>query len=84
VSARPGRTRSRLSEALARVGEADRLLLSLLLVERLSPSEVADVLGVSADTVRRAYVKLLATLRVSLAAPVSAPRASSTRARRAA
>ncbi len=84
MSARRGRTRSRLSAALARVGEGDRLLLSLLLVERLSPSEAADVLGVSADTVRRAYVKLLATLRVSIASPVAAPRASSTRVRRAA
>lgn len=78
-----GRTRSRLADALAGAAEADRLLLALLLVERLTPSEAADVLGVSSDTVRRAYMKLIATLRTSLDAP--APRAAAAaRTRRAA
>ena len=38
--------------ALARLGETDREVLTLTVWEQLEPREIADVLGVSAETVR--------------------------------
>jgi DNA-directed RNA polymerase specialized sigma24 family protein len=71
--ARPAATagRRRIAEALARRGVRERLLLSLLLVERLRPAEVADALGISVPQVERSYRTLMGGLRRSLVRPVA-------------
>lgn len=76
--------RRRIAEALARRGVRERLLLSLLLVERLRPAEVADALGISVPQVERTYRAVLGGLRRSLARPAARRRAGSDRLRRAA
>ncbi len=53
---------------------AARVLLALLLFERLTPAEAASVLGVPAARIERAYAALLSQLRKLLGG--SAPRAS--------
>jgi DNA-directed RNA polymerase specialized sigma24 family protein len=63
--------RRRIAEALARRGVRERLLLSLLLVERLRPAEVADALGISVPQVERTYRTLLGGLRRTLARPAA-------------
>ena len=66
---RPDRTRfvgetarRLLSAALERRNRRDRLIIALLLVERLSPAEAADVLGISVTRVRDLYRDALAAL----------------------
>jgi DNA-directed RNA polymerase specialized sigma24 family protein len=72
--------------ALARRGARERLVLTLLLYERLFPIEVADVLGLSLRQVERTYAALLGELRRSLAraAGRTRTRASVSRQRKAA
>ena len=66
VRARPssGRDdrRARLSRALARRAASERLLLALVLVERMTPQEVACTLGLSPREVERHVAILLAEL----------------------
>jgi DNA-directed RNA polymerase specialized sigma24 family protein len=57
----PGR--NRVAAALERRGARERLVLTLLLYERLYPIEVADALGISLRQVERTYDALLAELR---------------------
>ena len=59
--------RDRVAAALARRGVRERLVLTLLLHERLFPIEVAAALGLSLRQVERTYDALLAELRRSLA-----------------
>ncbi len=59
--------RDRVAAALARRGARERLVLTLLLYERLFPIEVADTLGLSLRQVERTYDALLSELRRSLA-----------------
>ncbi|MEK7330140.1 MAG: hypothetical protein AAB113_04990, partial [Candidatus Eisenbacteria bacterium] len=59
--------RDRVAAALARRGARERLVLTLLLYERLFPIEVADALGLSLRQVERTCDALLAELRRSLA-----------------
>jgi DNA-directed RNA polymerase specialized sigma24 family protein len=84
----PAAGRDRVAAALARRGARERLVLTLLLYERLFPIEVADALGLSLRQVERTYDALLAELRRSLArAAVTARTRSATapsRQRRAA
>ena len=61
---RPRRpARNRVAAALARRGARERLVLALLLYERLYPIEVADALGISLRQVERTYDALLTELR---------------------
>ena len=55
--------RGRVAAALARRGARERLVLTLLLYERLYPIEVADALGISLRQVERTYDAMLAELR---------------------
>ena len=55
--------RERVAAALARRGARERLVLTLLLYERLYPIEVADTLGISLRQVERTYDCLLAELQ---------------------
>jgi|RhiMetdeSRZDD1v2_1073273.scaffolds.fasta_scaffold1271759_2 DNA-directed RNA polymerase specialized sigma24 family protein len=55
--------RARLVAALARCSARDRIVLALMLVERLSTSEAADALGISVSRLRRLYGATLAELR---------------------
>ena len=68
--------RSRLTLALGRCPEQQRLMLALLLVERLSPAEASSVLGVPVRRLASTYRETLAGLRQAALgrAPV-APRA---------
>ena len=59
--------RDRVAAALARRGARERLVLTLLLYERLNPIEVADALNLSLRQVERTYDALFAELRRSLA-----------------
>jgi DNA-directed RNA polymerase specialized sigma24 family protein len=77
----PGRRR--IAAALARRGVRERLVLSLLLVERLRAAEVADALGLTVPQVERTYRTLLTGLRRSMARPAGR-RAAADRMRRAA
>jgi DNA-directed RNA polymerase specialized sigma24 family protein len=56
-------SRTRIASALERCTERERLVLALLLYERLTPPEAADALGVTAGQVRRMYDALLRDLR---------------------
>ena len=56
-----------MAAALARRGTRERLVLALLLYERLYPIEVADALGISLRQVERTYDALLAELRRKVA-----------------
>ena len=58
-----GRDRERASVALGRCPERQRLVLALLLVERLSPAEAASALSVSVRDLKCAYRETLANLR---------------------
>jgi DNA-directed RNA polymerase specialized sigma24 family protein len=73
---RPGR--DRVAAALERRGARERLVLTLLLVERLYPIEVADALGISLRQVERTYDALLAELRPSGARDAVRARARAT------
>jgi DNA-directed RNA polymerase specialized sigma24 family protein len=81
------RRRGRVAAALARRGARERLVLTLLLYERLYPIEVAKALGISLRQVERTYDALLAELRRSLVRGTLRARARATasaRLRRAA
>lgn len=72
--------RRRIAAALARRGVRERLVLSLLLYERLHAIEVADALGISVRQVERTYASLIAGLRRSLAQPATRTRSRATSA----
>jgi DNA-directed RNA polymerase specialized sigma24 family protein len=55
--------RGRVSHVLARRSRFERLLLTLLLVERMTPAEAGATLGLPAEDVTRACDRLLAALR---------------------
>jgi len=78
--------RHRVAAALARRGARERLVLALLLYERLYPIEVADALGISLRQVERTYDCLLAELRrpIGRANGSASARSAATRTRRAA
>jgi len=76
TSRRPAR--NRVAAALARRGARERLVLTLLLYERLYPIEVADTLGISLRHVERTYDALLTELRRSVARGAGRARARST------
>jgi DNA-directed RNA polymerase specialized sigma24 family protein len=75
--------RDRVAQALARRGARERLVLTLLLYERLYPIEVASTLGISLRQVERTYDCLLAELRRATVR-VSGRAAATSRVRRAA
>lgn len=83
-----GPARDRVAAALARRGTRERLVLTLLLYERLYPIEVADALGISLRQVERTYDALLGELRSPVARAAkrirTRPTPPSARARRAA
>src|SRR5258706_5866979 len=58
--------RERVAAALARRGARERLVLTLLLYERLFPIEVANALGLSLRQVERTYGAMITELRRSL------------------
>ena len=66
--------REAVARALSGCATRERVLLALLLFERLTPAEAASVLGVPATRIERAYAALLSQLRELLGG--SAPRAS--------
>ena len=70
--------RHRVAAALARRGTRERLVLALLLYERLYPIEVANTLGISLRQVERTYDTLLTELRRSVARGTGRSRARST------
>ena len=73
-----GPSRDRVAAALARRGARERLVLTLLVYERLYPVEVADALGISLRQVERTYDALLADLRRTAVRPAGRPRTRST------
>jgi len=76
--------RDAVARALSACAARERVLLALLLFERLTPAEAASVLGVPATRIERAYAALLAQLRGLLGGsvpPVSAPRFATPAAR---
>ncbi len=79
---RPGRRA--VARALSGCAASERVLLALLLFERLTPAEAASVLGVPAGRVERAYASLLSQLRETLRGRVpvrTAPRFATPTAR---
>ena len=58
--------RAAVARALSRCAARERVLLALLLFERLTPAEAASVLDVPAWRIERAYAALLGELRGSL------------------
>jgi DNA-directed RNA polymerase specialized sigma24 family protein len=67
--------REALARALSRCPARERVLLALLLFERLTPAEAADVLDQPAARIERSYAALLATLsRVVRSGAVQATR----------
>jgi len=58
--------RRRIAAALARRAAHERLVLALLLYERMLPVEVAGALGVSSRQVGRTYHAMIAELRRSV------------------
>ena len=58
--------RAAVARALSDCAATERVLLALLLFERLTPAEAASVLGVPAARIERAYASLLARLGESL------------------
>ena len=78
-TSRPRRpARDRVAAALARRGARERLVLALLLYERLYPIEVADALGISLRRVERTYDALLTELRRPGMRVAGRPRARAT------
>jgi DNA-directed RNA polymerase specialized sigma24 family protein len=67
----PAAMRERITAALARRATRERLMLALLLYERLTPGETAGALGLSVAEVCRVYDALLAELRRALLPPAS-------------
>jgi len=66
--------REAVARALSGCAARERVLLALLLFERLTPAEAASVLDVPAARIERAYAALLSQLRALLGG--SAPRAN--------
>lgn len=58
--------RTAVARALSDCAATERVLLALLLYERLTPAEAATVLGLPAPRLERAYASLLARLGESL------------------
>lgn len=54
---------ARIGDALQGCTEEDRALMALLLLERLTPAEAAQALGMDVETVVRRHRALLARLR---------------------
>ena len=73
--------RARVAAVLARRGARERLVLTLLLYERLFPIEVADTLGLSVRQVERTYDAMLLDLRRTLSRSASRARTTATAAR---
>lgn len=76
--------RAAVARALGACAANERVLLALLLCERLTPAEAARVLGVPPARVERAYAALLSQLRRSLrgrALRAAAPRFATPSAR---
>lgn len=80
--------RAAVARALSGCAASERVLLALLLFERLTPAEAANVLGVPAGRIERAYASLLSQLRQSLRGrdrtrgyPAGAPRFATPTAR---
>ena len=65
VSPKPGRRtlRQRTSEVVERLPQRDRLVLALLLVDRLTLAEAVEVLGITAVELDLTYRRVLAGLR---------------------
>jgi DNA-directed RNA polymerase specialized sigma24 family protein len=61
--------REAVCRALSRCAARDRVLLALLLFERLTPAEAASVLGIPVSRIERAYATLLGELRATLRSP---------------
>jgi DNA-directed RNA polymerase specialized sigma24 family protein len=55
--------RARVASTLERSTERQRLVLALLLVERMSAAEAADALGITVPRLERAYRDVLGGLR---------------------
>lgn len=75
--------RQRIAFALGRAAHDQRLMLALLLLERLSAAEAASVLGIPVRRLRGSVRRTLADLRAAAlgdAAPVRAARARRPRA----
>lgn len=66
--------RDRIATALARRGARERMVLTLLLYERLFPIEVANTLGLSLRQVERTYDALLDELHRLLSRTASRAR----------
>ena len=62
AASRNGR-REAVARALSHCAARERVLLALLLFERLTPAEAASVLDVPAARIERAYAALLCQLR---------------------
>jgi len=76
--------REAVARALSGCAARERVLLALLLFERLTPAEAASVLGVPAASIERAYAALLVQLRELLGGRTlraSAPRFATPTAR---
>lgn len=58
--------RAAVARALSACAASERVLLALLLFERLTPAEAANVLGLPAARIERAYASLLSQLRQNL------------------
>jgi DNA-directed RNA polymerase specialized sigma24 family protein len=61
--------RKTVCRALSRCAARDRVLLALLLFERLTPAEAATVLGIPVSRIERAYLALLRDLRATVGRP---------------
>ena len=64
-----GEVRGRISVRLDRYAARERMMLALLLYERMRPREVANALGLSVGEVVRTYRLLLADLERAVRAP---------------
>lgn len=66
-AAQPSRvSRTRLESALEALPDRDRLVLTLLLVERMSPIETAGALRLSVRHVERTYEEMVVSLRLQM------------------
>jgi DNA-directed RNA polymerase specialized sigma24 family protein len=63
--------RQRVASALESCGESERAILALLLLERLTPGQAADVLGMPVARLERTYRDVLADLERVAAGAVS-------------
>ncbi len=64
---RTASVRERVAEAFERLSPHERVLLALLLVERLTPAEAAEAMGMPIERLSRAARELLAELRLAVA-----------------